>query len=246
MTRLLVILAIAVFLLAMVHSGRGRAHAAQPEALEVTLTLDRSAYEPGMPITFAIRVRNLGNQPVTLTFPTGQRFDVVIRRDVEVSRWSQDKAFLQVVGVETWAPGQEIVYSDQWVPMTGVGPRAVGEPPLRPLEPVLYTIHAEITSSGVQPRSPAQLLIVGRPVDLPVGCSVLVSHFPVIAVPALVAAALAPRDALESLWRFHTSLNRFEGWAPIPGAPADLRGYLPGEAIVICLRAPARFYMPDG
>lgn len=246
MTRLPVVLAVAVAMLALVRVGEGRAHAAQPEALEVTLTLDRSAYEPGMPIAFTIRVRNLSTQPVTLTFPTSQRFDVVIRRDVAVSRWSQDKAFLQVQGSETWAPGQEVVYSDQWVPMTGVGPHAVGEPPLRLLEPVLYTIHAEITSAGVQPRSPAQWLIMGRPADLPAGCSVLVSRFPVIAVPALVAAALEPRSALESLWRFHAPLNRFEGWAPIPGAPADLRGYLPGEAIVICLRAPARFYMPDG
>lgn len=246
MTRPPARLTLALALLLSVLTGVHRARAVQPEALEVTLTLDRSAYEPGMPIAFTIRVRNLSSQPVTLTFPTSQRFDVVIRRDVEVSRWSQDKFFLQVQGTETWLPGQEIVYSDQWVPMTGIAPHTLSEPPLRLLEPVLYTIYAEITSTGVRPRSPAQLLIMGRPLDLPAGCSVLVSHFPVIAVPALIAAAVEPQSALESLWRFHAPLNRFEGWTPVRGAPVDLRGYLPGEAIVICLRAPARFYMPDG
>jgi hypothetical protein len=246
MARLPVVLTVALSLLTAVLADVRRAYAAQPEALEVTLTLDRGAYEPGMPISFTIRVRNLGAQPVTLTFPTSQRFDVVIRRDVEVSRWSQDKVFLQVQGSETWAPGQEVVYSDQWVPMTDIGPHMVSEPPLRPLEPVVYIIHAEITSAGVRPRSPAQLLIVGRPTDLAPGCSVLVSRFPVVAVPMLIAAAVEPRSALESLWRFHAPLNRFEGWSPLPDAPADLRGYLPGEAIVICLRASARFYMPDG
>lgn len=246
MTRPLARLTVALALLTSMLVGAHHVQAAQPEALEVILTLDRSAYEPGMPIAFTIRVRNRGTQPVTLAFPTSQRFDVVIRRDVEVSRWSQDKVFLQVQGSETWLPGQEIVYSDQWVPMTGIGPHTTNEPPLRLLEPVLYTIHAEITSFGVQPRSPAQLLIMGRPADLPAGCSVLVSHFPVITVPALIAAAVEPQSALESLWRFHAPLNRFEGWAPLPSAPTDLRGYLPGETIVICLRAPARFYMPDG
>ncbi len=246
MTGLPAVLTVALTLVAAALLGAQRAQAAQPEALEVMLNLDRSAYEPGMPIAFTIRVRNLSSQPVTLTFPTSQRFDVVIRRDVEVSRWSQDKAFLQVQGTETWAPGQEIVYSGQWVPMTGIAPHAFGEPPLRLLEPVLYTIHAEITSAGVQPRSPAQWLIMGRPVDLAPGCSVLVSRFPIIAVPALIAAAVEPHSALESLWRFHAPLNRFEGWSPLFGAPADLRGYLPGEAIVICLRSSARFYMPDG
>jgi hypothetical protein len=83
------------------------------------LALDNSIYvvdmmPPVSPATSAplanvrITLRNTA-QPVTLTFPTGQTFDFVIRNEKgeTLYRWSDGKAFPQVVRTEVFGPGEK-------------------------------------------------------------------------------------------------------------------------------------------
>ena len=75
-----------------------------------TVGLDAVVYPVGGTATARLTLRNTQAQPVSLTFPSGQRFDVVVRNgkgDV-VYQWSRGKAFtmlygtLAVTGEKTW------------------------------------------------------------------------------------------------------------------------------------------------
>jgi uncharacterized protein (DUF58 family) len=68
-------------------------------ALAVTASVAKAAYAPGEPVAVQVTVRNASADPVRLTFNSGQRFDLAVRRPRgdEVWRWSHDKAFIQVV-----------------------------------------------------------------------------------------------------------------------------------------------------
>jgi hypothetical protein len=54
-----------------------------------------------------LAVRNNTEMPVSFTFPTSQRFDFIVRDALgnEVLRWSDARAFLQVIGHETLVNG---------------------------------------------------------------------------------------------------------------------------------------------
>ena len=72
----------------------------QPE-LSVGLALDHALYDTkNNPVLNArLSVRNSTNEPLTLTFPTSQIYDLEIRdeKGVVVFKWSSDKGFAQVV-----------------------------------------------------------------------------------------------------------------------------------------------------
>jgi hypothetical protein len=83
------------------------------------LALDNSIYvvnmmppvDPGTAAPLAnvrMTLRNTA-QPVTLTFPTGQTFDFVIRNEKgeTVYRWSDGQAFPQIVRTEVFGPGEK-------------------------------------------------------------------------------------------------------------------------------------------
>jgi hypothetical protein len=67
-----------------------------------TFTLDRANYEPGQTMTARFTVRATQPDPLELTFPSGQRFDLLFRneRGDTVFRWSEGRAFTQVLGTE--------------------------------------------------------------------------------------------------------------------------------------------------
>ncbi|MBI4906804.1 MAG: hypothetical protein HY820_24460 [Acidobacteria bacterium] len=75
------------------------------------VTLDSSRYRRGDLITVRMTLRNTQDQPLELTFPSGQDFDVAIRNEKGdvVYRWSADKAFpaifrqLRFQGERNWA-----------------------------------------------------------------------------------------------------------------------------------------------
>ncbi|MEX0765567.1 MAG: BsuPI-related putative proteinase inhibitor [bacterium] len=62
-------------------------------------SITKRVFDAGESVEVTITIRNAGANPVTLTFFSGQRFDLLVRRPRgdEIWRWSHDKAFIQVV-----------------------------------------------------------------------------------------------------------------------------------------------------
>jgi hypothetical protein len=87
--------------------------------LSFGMALDNSVYTvnrmPPVPVpppvptlTARLTLRNTA-QPITLTFPTGQSYDLEIRNEngAVVYRWSDGRAFTQVFRTETFGPGEK-------------------------------------------------------------------------------------------------------------------------------------------
>ena len=93
----------------LIYAHLGGTEVVAPE-LSFTLGLDRPVYPPGGQAVARLTLRNTAAGALTLTFPSGQRYDVAIRdsRNVEVYRWSAGKAFtmifgtMDVAGEKTW------------------------------------------------------------------------------------------------------------------------------------------------
>jgi len=77
----------------------------EPE-LAFGLSLDRVSYAAGETLRARLTLRTPA--PVDLEFGTSQRADIVIRNEsgTEVARWSDGKAFLQVLGIERVPAGE--------------------------------------------------------------------------------------------------------------------------------------------
>ena len=78
-------------------------------------------------------VTNLVTVPLDLTFPSGQRGEVILSQNgVEVYRWSKSKSFVQAVTVDTVPPGSSraIVLNDMFA-----------------VAPGIYAVTAEVTAS---------------------------------------------------------------------------------------------------
>jgi intracellular proteinase inhibitor BsuPI len=88
-------------LLGLAAEGLGEA------ALDLLLKADKSTYALGEPIALTLKVANRGPRPVTLQFPTAQRYDIVVHdsQGREVWRWSAGQMFAQVLGEEILQPG---------------------------------------------------------------------------------------------------------------------------------------------
>ena len=105
------------------------ARTAVPDStLVATLTTDRPAYAPGDPITLTLTLRNTTSAPMTLEFSSAQRYDFTIEdARAPVWRWSAAQTFAQMVGEETLAPGDSVVYRERFRRELTAGPyRAVG------------------------------------------------------------------------------------------------------------------------
>lgn len=77
----------------------------------------------GEPVTMKLIVRNEGDEPITLRFNTGQRYDFIVR-DMEgnvVWQWSRDKAFIQVIGEVTIQPNGELTFVETWTQVDNEG-----------------------------------------------------------------------------------------------------------------------------
>lgn len=94
--------------------GGGRHGDDEPVVLEPNredgLALSLTHSEPlraKAPVTWTLAVRNAGREAVNLSFSSGQRADVVLGQGpTERYRWSRGKAFTQVFGELSLAPGQ--------------------------------------------------------------------------------------------------------------------------------------------
>lgn len=66
-------------------------------------------------VQFTYQVTNVSDQPVTLTFPSAQRFDVRVTQDGrEIWRWSADRMFAQMLGEERLDADETRQYTAVW------------------------------------------------------------------------------------------------------------------------------------
>jgi hypothetical protein len=94
-------------------------------------------------IGMALRVFNHSYIPVTFDFTTSQRYDFAIYNSngTEVWRWSDDMAFLQVLGQVTLAPRESVRYAVKHKFVDGKG---------NPMPVDLYTLKGELTARDTQ------------------------------------------------------------------------------------------------
>ncbi len=132
------------------------------QGVELTLSVDREVYLVGEPVQMELVVRNPASGPVTLQFPSSQRYDfLVLREDGRlVWRWSHDKVFAQVLGSLTLDPGEERRYRERWDQTDNEGrPVSPGRywveglfPPHRPVLPVPVGLRGPRVEIQVVPR----------------------------------------------------------------------------------------------
>jgi Intracellular proteinase inhibitor len=81
-------------------------------ALELTFEPSPPRLRAGEQVQWTFGVRNAGGTPVTLTFTSSQRGDVILSRQaVERYRWSRERMFLAVLGEYELAPGEEWAFT---------------------------------------------------------------------------------------------------------------------------------------
>ncbi len=70
----------------------------------------------GQPVDIRLEVRNAGDPPITFSFTTAQRYDVVVWNDdcKEVWRWSAGRMFAQVVQSTSVSGHGRVVYHIPW------------------------------------------------------------------------------------------------------------------------------------
>ncbi len=79
----------------------------------VTATLTATATDNGF--SFALTVRNNGDDPVSMQFSDAQRVEFTAQQDGEVVwRWSDGRMFGQALGTVELAPGEETSFEGGW------------------------------------------------------------------------------------------------------------------------------------
>lgn len=107
----------------------------QAPALSVSAQMSATVRQ-SEPFDVAVEVCNSTRQAHKAEFRSGQRIDLVARRDgVEVWRWSHDKAFGQAIGWESFSPGA----CKKWTATADAGV----------LSPGSYSVHAEFVTDPV-------------------------------------------------------------------------------------------------
>jgi len=82
-----------------------------PEGVAASLQAETA----GDSVRLTLRITNASRDAIPLTFPTGQSYDFVIRRDGrEVWRWSEGMMFTQAIRQETLAPDETRTYTASW------------------------------------------------------------------------------------------------------------------------------------
>lgn len=86
-----------------------------PAPISLALYLDKGSYVVGERVRMKLVATNAANGEVSLSFPTAQRFDFVVRRAGRVVwQWSADMMFAQVLGSEALGAGETLVFEAEW------------------------------------------------------------------------------------------------------------------------------------
>ncbi len=85
------------------------------DTLKVEVDLAERGYALLEPIVMTLTVANVKGEDLTLTFPTAQRYDFIVRKGKQVVwRWSEGMMFAQVIGRESLRAGDSISYEITW------------------------------------------------------------------------------------------------------------------------------------
>jgi hypothetical protein len=225
----------------------GRAAAQQGSPLVLTLSLNQTVIEPGVPIFFTLRVANNSSAPFAALFPSSQRYDIVVRspQGGELSRWSAGQVFTQGVSEVRWAPGEVKVYSDSWIPLSTTLPGLSIVPQL--VSRGYLEVFAEVPALAIRARSDAQSIIIGPTLSVGAGCTTLAEP-PTTPVPvAAVVRTIQPARALNSIWQ-PTSLVAgavvYGSFSPGLPAASNLTTLHPNALVTVCLSEPGRIVLP--
>lgn len=216
----------------------------QSSPLNVLLTTDQFAYQPGEEIRFTLRVQNVSSQTIAMGFATSQRFDVIIRSDVAVvGRWSSGQTFAQARGEQIWRPGETITYVDSWLPSSSILPGTINSGPRR-LSRGLFEMYAEVTGIAVQPASAPVPVVIGTPIALSAGCTELSEPATLEISADTLARTVEPPGALRALWQKTVGGGTYAAYSPRLAAVSNLRSLHRREPITVCVDQPAEITLP--
>ncbi len=123
------------------------ASVSDPGGLVFELETDRRTYGPGEPVRATLRVRSEAADEIVVQFGSGQRYDLVIERAGSIVwRWSEGMFFIQVLGVERLAPGEEIIYSEAYDGELEPGTYTVRGSLVSPSHPLEASVEVSVTS----------------------------------------------------------------------------------------------------
>ena len=110
------------------------AQAAEPR-LAVVIRPGKSHFAPGERFPVAVEVHNQTSSTVRLTFPTSQRYELILEdaSGRKIWRWSRGRFFLQTIGQVVLKPAQMGLRMKATVPA--------------PAQPGRYTLRVVLTSS---------------------------------------------------------------------------------------------------
>ena len=96
--------------------AKGSPGVASGDGFTVTLSVRPTSGKAGGTFVLALKIRNDSGGQRTFEAPSGQTYDFAARdaSGREVWRWSNGKAFIQVVTPVSFAAGQTRVYDDIW------------------------------------------------------------------------------------------------------------------------------------
>lgn len=84
-------------------------------AVLFSIETDKDEYASGEEVTIWLRVENNSDKPTSLTFPTSQRYDIIITKDgKEVWRWVYEKVFAMAITVLKMKPGEVLSFEERW------------------------------------------------------------------------------------------------------------------------------------
>lgn len=120
----------------------------------VLMASDRSSYQAGETVTFTLAVDNPGTAETTLTFPSGQSYDIVVMAgETEVWRWSAGRGFITVIREIPFQPGLSPLGRETWDWRDNAG---------APLPPGSYRVVASLATNPPQAGNVIELTLRTR------------------------------------------------------------------------------------
>lgn len=145
------VIAVITFVLACMPGATRASQPAQPLPLVVLLASDQSTYPPGAMATFTLAIDNPGAAPVAATLPSGQRYEIVVLAgDVEVWRWSANRAFPAVIMEPEFAPGVTLLGRETWDWRDNAG---------NPLPPGTYRVVGSLATNPPRTGNPVEVTL---------------------------------------------------------------------------------------